>query len=240
MSPRLIVLCGLLLLVFCLVSPLALITLVAVLSCIVPLCLLFIHGLMVPVVFSSASFPFVVSHFVFAVCMLPIATLIVISSLRTCLIRLIPLSPPLLWVTLTPFSIAPWIGVVPTPLIPLAKAQLVLWPSLMHAASLTSGDTCILTPMVLPGPGGMALLPLALTFVVFLMSGCLLCLPVVLSPVPSLTTVHFCCPYPFLMLSPLIPGCGNLIPPSFSRRIIIILSLLLGATGVPLLLVSPL
>ena len=191
---------------------------------------LLIHGLMLPDVFSSASSPFVVSHFVFAMCMLRIATLIVISSLRTCLLRLIPLSPPLLWVTLIMFSIDPWISVVPTPLIPLVKAQLVLWPSLMHAASLTSRDSCTPTPMVSPGPGGMALLPLTLIFVVFLTSGCPLCLPVVLSPVPSLTTVHFCCPYPLLMLFPLVPGCGNLIPPSFSRRIIKGKSLIKGLT----------
>ena len=69
MSPRRIVLYGLVLLVFCLVSPLVLVTPVAVLSCIVPHCPLLIHGLMLPVASFSASFPFVVSLFVFAVCM---------------------------------------------------------------------------------------------------------------------------------------------------------------------------
>ena len=147
-----------------------------------------------PVISFSVSFPLVVSYFVFAVCMLPIATLIVTSSLRTYLIGLILLSPPLLWVTLILFSIDRRIAVVLTPLIAAARAQHALWRSSMHAASLISGDICTLTLLVSPGPGGMALLPHALIFVVFLMFGCLLCPPAVLSPVPSLTTVRFCCP----------------------------------------------
>ena len=119
-------------------------------------------------------------------------------------------------------------------LILAVRARLALWHSLMHAASLISGDICTRTLLVSPGPGGMAHLPLTSTFV---------------APYVWVSSVFSCAvvPCPFsnhcalslsMSVPDVVPSVPELTPLSCPRMLTTISSPLLGAVGVPPSLVS--
>ena len=158
---------------------------------------------------SSVSFPSTTSLFVSTVFMPLTVTLNVTSSLKIYLIKLILQSPPYLWVTSTLSLIGSRIVVGLTLLTTAVRVLFALLPFSTPVVSLTSGDTCTPTLLVLPGQDLMAPLPLESTFVVCCMCGYLLFLLALSLPALFLTIVLSCCPYPFLMSSPLALVCGN-------------------------------
>ena len=158
---------------------------------------------------SSVSFPSTTSLFVSAVFMPLTVTLNVTSSLRMYLIKLSLQSPPFLWVTSTLSLIGSRIVMGLTLLTIAVRAPSALLLSSMPPVSLTSGNIYTLTLLVLPGQDLMAHLALESTFVVCHMCGCLLFLLALSLLALSLTIVLSCCPYPFLMSSPLALVCEN-------------------------------
>ena len=152
-------------------------------------CLWSTLGVMFPVVACRLNSLSSVALFGFVVCMQLIATLRGTNSLEISTPRSIPRSPQFSVVTLMRSLIAPLIGLALIPPSPLAIALPPLHIFLTTAVWWTYGG--ISTPLLLglPGPGGMAVLPLVLTFLVFLFRGCPLSLLVSSSPVPFLITV---------------------------------------------------
>ena len=134
---------------------------------------------------ASWIFFFLVNCFVSAVYTHPITTLHRISSLRTFTPRLIPRSLQFFVVISMRCLIALRIGRALAPLSPCLTAP--PHPSICSrtAAWLTYGGISTLLLWVLPGPGGMAVWPLILTFLVFRFHWCPLFPLVVLSLVLS-------------------------------------------------------
>ena len=183
------VLRGFSLLVFLLLSLLGRLIRVVVLFCFVLRCLWSTLGVMFPVVTCRLNSLSSVALFGFVVCTHLIANLRGTNSLEISTPRSIPRSPQFSVVTLMRSLIAPLIGLALIPPSPLAIALPPLHIFLTTAVWWTYGG--ISTPLLLglPGPGGMAVLPLVLTFLVFLFRGCPLSLLVLLSPVNFLITV---------------------------------------------------
>ena len=152
-------------------------------------CLWSTLGVMFPVVACRLNSLSSVALFGFVVCMHLIATLRGTNSLEISTPRSIPRSPQFSVVTLMRSLIAPLIGLALIPQSPLTIALPPLHIFLTTAVWWTYRG--ISTPLLLglPGPGGMAVLPLILTFLVFLFRGYPLSLLVPSSPVPFLITV---------------------------------------------------
>ena len=203
------VLRGFSLLVFLLLSLLGRLIRVVVLFCFVLRCLWSTLGVMFPVVTCRLNSLSSVALFGFVVCTHLTTTLLGTSSLGISTPRSIPQSPQFSVVTLMRSSIAPLIelALIPPSLLAIALPPLNIFST--TAVWWTYGG--ISTPLLLglPGPGGMAVLPLVLTFLVFLFRGCPLCLLVLSSPVPSLITVVSFFLVPSRTLFPLVQASGS-------------------------------
>ena len=144
---------------------------------------------MFPVVTCRLNSLSLVALFGFVVCMHLIATLCGTNYLEISTPRSIPRSSRFSVVNLMRSLIAPLIGLALIPWSPLAIALPPLHIFLTTAVWWTYGGISAPLLLGLPGPGGMAVLPLVLTSLVFLFRGCPLSLLVLSSPVPFLITV---------------------------------------------------